>query len=1122
MMTVRLAMAMATTGRHEAVPLRLSDPLRSRAVLVGPTSYRHLTPLPAVGNNLRRLEALFTSPEVWGLPDRNCVVLDEPTSVEEVLDSLLVAGEQATDTLVFYFAGHGLLDPETSDLFLALGDADVAPIQRAVRWVDVQRYVVHHERPSNVVILDCCYSGRAMAGAMSDAAQLADLAQIDGSYVLTACSETNLAMAPEGEEFTAFTGVLVDVLDAGIPDAPDLLDTETVYWRLRTELAAARRPTPQQRSRNAGNRIVLARNRARRPAEPRPVEGRPATSVPTSPTPVEPSKPSRQPRLTPAELVTRRTELRNAGNDSAADELLDSASARRPAQETASIVGLLYAVPAVDDADRVLNTAVRRGASAASALLTVLKALERHATLRRAFEFLARCDTAYILGVAQRLPDADRDDLLHMSALARFGRPDQMINLVGALSAAGGAGLRNRLLNRIARAISPHDAAALADALREAGHDVAAFRLYETAEEALATRPVAETVLIAAAMHKAHHQAQAVNLLDRVSSACQTAEQYAALLNALAQTELPDGVSHDALTDAAATLPDAEVIRLARDLAHHDHDARALSLLAAAAAQREIQHTVTYVQASLSAGRPMDVLALARATATRSARDILVLLHKLILSGADAAANALLDATIDTAASKIVEVIAYLANARLSYLLRPITERLDARNLSLVLTVALGLIRADRRPIARTVLAGCPQALAGPVDADTRIRFTALTLPPHPSGPAGIVLEGLIDEVRVVRAPIPRRRSWTQEAATPEPAVPPRRPRPPPAPYQVVGSDIRAPAWHDAGLTERAQLIVDLVCAVPAIAVRLPSLADGGDGGAPQVFADRLLDEPVDLAAMVLARLHGTELTAYSEAILDRAGRLGNIGRWCVELSNSVHSARLVEQYLRSAAERGSCRSIAHGLIEITEGDDATGLGKRAIGAVKQHTPEARRMHVAHFLAQDGHPKLAAALLDMVADDPFTPEHASAVWIVRRALKQPTFDGLLHPGDPPGLATMQLGSRYTGAVVTFTREAVSYRRLPVWREERIEYHDLAGATFRPSRDRLQLHRPGRFNTYWHVGRHNENHLALAAALLNAIATAVRKVSEVDPETPAPSAEASVNPPTAARTRRRRL
>src|ERR1035438_8185148 len=82
----------------------LPDPSTSGALLIGCATYRDLEPLPAVTNNLERLNALLTSADLWGLPQRNCRVLLDPESPVGVLDAVHKAAVEAVDTLVVYFA----------------------------------------------------------------------------------------------------------------------------------------------------------------------------------------------------------------------------------------------------------------------------------------------------------------------------------------------------------------------------------------------------------------------------------------------------------------------------------------------------------------------------------------------------------------------------------------------------------------------------------------------------------------------------------------------------------------------------------------------------------------------------------------------------------------------------------------------------------------------------------------------------------------------------------------------------------------------------------------------------------------------------------------------------------
>ncbi|MGW0814285.1 caspase family protein [Streptomyces viridiviolaceus] len=242
----------------------LSDPARSRAVLVGVHHYTALEDLPAVAANLEGLRSALTSGDVWGLPEEACTVIAQPAGIAHVLDTVRENGRLAEDTLVVYYAGHGLTDPHTEELYLALPDSDPEREYTSLRYEYLRRAVLDPggRARRTVVILDCCYSGRALLGQMSASSHVAEQTVVDGTCVITACAETRLALSPPEETYTAFTGELITTLVEGIADRPDPIDMESLYRHLHRRLSARSRPVPQQRNRNSGSLIAIARNRA--------------------------------------------------------------------------------------------------------------------------------------------------------------------------------------------------------------------------------------------------------------------------------------------------------------------------------------------------------------------------------------------------------------------------------------------------------------------------------------------------------------------------------------------------------------------------------------------------------------------------------------------------------------------------------------------------------------------------------------------------------------------------------------------------------------------------------------------------------------------------------------------
>ncbi|WP_406279630.1 caspase family protein [Embleya sp. NBC_00896] len=254
---------------------RLADPATSRAVLVGTHDYAALEQLPAVRRNLEELSRLLRDPRYWGLPAENCVVLEQPGSADAVLDVLSHAAEEATDTLLVYFAGHGLVDHLDDSFHLALAHTRPDRIYTALRYEDVRRVfrAPSTRAPRKVLIMDCCFSGRAMHGAMGAPDRAAQVAVL-GTSVLTATAETRRAAAPPGEEFTAFTGELIKCVTEGVENDSELVDMGSLYLELYRRLAAQGRELPQQSNRNTAAGICVLRNAARVPVlDPVPARG---------------------------------------------------------------------------------------------------------------------------------------------------------------------------------------------------------------------------------------------------------------------------------------------------------------------------------------------------------------------------------------------------------------------------------------------------------------------------------------------------------------------------------------------------------------------------------------------------------------------------------------------------------------------------------------------------------------------------------------------------------------------------------------------------------------------------------------------------------------------------------
>jgi uncharacterized membrane protein YeaQ/YmgE (transglycosylase-associated protein family) len=193
------------------------------------------------------------------------LVLDPPGPVEMGAAVSKVA-ETANGLLIFYFVGHGLVSSR-GDLYLAAAGTDSRPGWMeftALEYAKVRHRLLESSARPPVVILDCCFSGQALS-TLSPADEIVQLAAVSGGFVITSAGREELALAPPGEPYTAFSGALKDYLEQGRPDGPQFITLQDVYQHLSRVLPMSGYPRPRYQSSGEASRLVLARNPAFKP-----------------------------------------------------------------------------------------------------------------------------------------------------------------------------------------------------------------------------------------------------------------------------------------------------------------------------------------------------------------------------------------------------------------------------------------------------------------------------------------------------------------------------------------------------------------------------------------------------------------------------------------------------------------------------------------------------------------------------------------------------------------------------------------------------------------------------------------------------------------------------------------
>ncbi|GAA1393313.1 hypothetical protein GCM10009639_26290 [Kitasatospora putterlickiae] len=243
----------------------LPDRDRSRIVLVGASEYTDpdLPDLPAVRPTITDLAKVFTDPDHGIVPEEHCTVLLNDGDLSRVGRRLRDAADEAEDLLLVYFAGHGLVGGRRHDLYLALPYSEYAsPDFNSIEYDKLRAAVLDSQATTKIIVLDCCFSGRAVNDTMAGNGTTINQLEIDGTYVLASAPHNQVALSPPDEEHTAFSGRLIRMLREGVADAPEELTVVELYRRIAAEMRARNLPVPRNRGTQNADRTALGLNRA--------------------------------------------------------------------------------------------------------------------------------------------------------------------------------------------------------------------------------------------------------------------------------------------------------------------------------------------------------------------------------------------------------------------------------------------------------------------------------------------------------------------------------------------------------------------------------------------------------------------------------------------------------------------------------------------------------------------------------------------------------------------------------------------------------------------------------------------------------------------------------------------
>ncbi|MDU9001687.1 caspase family protein (plasmid) [Streptomyces mirabilis] len=232
----------------------------SHAVLIGVSAYQDpsFPSVPAAKRSMQGVHGMLIDEELGGWSTDQITPILNPIDCRRVMSDLRRHAQNTHGVLLLYFVGHGTVTMN-GDLVLAVSDtlAD-EPDVTGLEYSKIRSVLLGSPAKVKAVVLDCCYSGRAIDVLAGDRQHLADITDVRGTYTLTAADRT--AHAGQADTYTAFTGELLDLIGAGVADGPPVLTFAELYPHLRHRLIARNLPHPNQRGTDTADQCPVAKN----------------------------------------------------------------------------------------------------------------------------------------------------------------------------------------------------------------------------------------------------------------------------------------------------------------------------------------------------------------------------------------------------------------------------------------------------------------------------------------------------------------------------------------------------------------------------------------------------------------------------------------------------------------------------------------------------------------------------------------------------------------------------------------------------------------------------------------------------------------------------------------------
>lgn len=191
----------------------------TQVLLIGVSRYyddKNITSIPNVKKNIMLLTEAFLKNEVLSITENSLTISLNKTNTEIERNLIKVSREtDYNDTLIVYYAGHGLMSNQDFNLYLTASNTTTDYLETDGINANRFREIIESSKASTkIIIIDACYSGGIHNYNGTKLFSMNSNSNISGTYIISSSSNeaTSLYPVDSPKEPTFFTGEFLNVL----------------------------------------------------------------------------------------------------------------------------------------------------------------------------------------------------------------------------------------------------------------------------------------------------------------------------------------------------------------------------------------------------------------------------------------------------------------------------------------------------------------------------------------------------------------------------------------------------------------------------------------------------------------------------------------------------------------------------------------------------------------------------------------------------------------------------------------------------------------------------------------------------------------------------------------------